>query len=401
MTDNWSERERHTNHLVRSMAAWLIDQKNITPDQLLGLIRLTWITAGHVNKDAYVESVKIPALGKIVGRTYSRMALAKVARDVAKQTGDANVEKLVLKETGFTNIYNAYRNSSSGWVRANFQQIMPLVKSAYRMTSDGQGRSLTRDIERLPGIGKPSLSTSAMHPASLLTPLMFSLDRRIRFPIINGRDHVRHILVKRGVDGGTLVQKYDAMVGIYGKGGIRDAADLDQVSDELEDFLNGVDGQPKSMMLQKKKQNGKRLPLKDESDLKIVQKERSVSRKKLHNKMTNRLRGLWTRYTLTEGAGTSAQYDVIVKRYNSSGQDLIVEVKSSSETANLRMAVGQLFSYWYRLNEKREFDLCVLLPERPTQSDAEWLAWLEIGLIWFSAAGDRLETNCDWLAHLT
>jgi hypothetical protein len=399
MADNWSERERQTNRLVRSIAAWLIAQKNITADQLFGLIRLTWITAGHINKDAYVESVKIPALGKIMGRAYSKMPLAKVARDVAEQIGVDGVEALVLRETGFTNIYNPYRNSSARWVRDNFQQIFPLVKLAHRMTSDAQGRSLAGKIEKLPAIEKPDQTTSAMHPASLLTPLMFSLDKRIRFPIINARKHVRNILIRRGADRGTLPQKYDAMIGLYGKGGIEDAADLDQVSDELEDFLSGSEGQPKRRLLQKKKEDGKRLPLKDESDLEIVQKERTAARRKLHNKMTNRLRELWADYTLTEGAGTSAQYDVMIKHYNDSGQDLIVEVKSSSETANLRMAVGQLFSYSYSLNKKREFDLCVLLPEKPTPHDSQWLEWLEIGLIWFS--GDKLETNCDWLAHLT
>lgn len=399
MADNWSERERQTNRLVRSIAAWLIAQKNINPDQLFALIQLTWITAGHVNKDAYVRSVKIPALGKIFGRAYSKAPLTKVAQDVAEQVGVANVEELVLQETGFTNIYNAYRNSSGGWVSANLQQILPLVKVAHSMTSDAQGRSLAEKIERLPAISKPDQATSALHPASLLTPLMFSLDRRIRFPIINGREHVRHILARRGVDKGTLAQKYDAMVSLYGKGGIHDAADLDQVSDELEEFLSSGDDQPKRKLLQKKREGGKSLPLKDESDLEVVQKERTAARRKLHNKMTNRLRELWADYTLTEGAGTSAQYDVMVKQYNDSGQDLIVEVKSSSETANLRMAVGQLFSYSYRLNKKREFDLCVLIPEKPTPHDSQWLEWLEIGLIWFS--GNKLETNCDWLAHLT
>ena len=130
----------------------------------------------------------------------------------------------------------------------------------------------------------------------------------------------------------------------------------------------------------------------------VIHKERTAARKKLHNTMTNRMCDLWTGYTLTEGAGTSAQYDVMVKDYNGNGCDLIVEVKSSTETPNLRMAVGQLYSYWYRLNHKREFDLCVLLPAKPSQDDANWLEWLEIGLIWFSDG--ELRTDCDWLAHL-
>lgn len=398
MAENWSERERRTNHLIRSIAGRLFTNKSVSPDQLLGLIRLTWITVSPVNKDTYIKSVKLPALGKIFDQNYSKMSLAEVARDVAERIETPGVERLVLSHTGFTNIYNAYRNSSADWLRSNFPKILPLSKKAYRLTTDAQGRSLAEAIDRLPPIAKPDQTSSAMHPASLLTPLLFALDGRVRFPIINGREHVQNILTKKGVDRGSLAQKYNAMISLYGKGEIRDAADLDQISDELENFLGHDEKPPKKKLLRGKRLSGKHLPLKDESDLKVVQKERAMARKKLHNHMTNRLRELWADYTLTEGAGTAAQYDVLVKNYNGEDQDLLVEVKSSTESANLRMAVGQLFSYSYRLNKKREYDLCVLLPGRPTQDEANWLKWLDIGLMWFS--GNELDTDCDWLSHL-
>jgi hypothetical protein len=62
------------------------------------------------------------------------------------------------------------------------------------------------------------------------------------------------------------------------------------------------------------------------------------------------------------------------------------------------MAVGQLFSYSYRLDKKMGFDLCVLVPEKPLASDAMWLEELEIGLMWFS--GPKLKTDCYWLTNL-
>jgi hypothetical protein len=309
MADNWSERERQTNRLVRAVAAWLLAQKRISPDQVFGLVKLTWITASHVNEGTYVKRVKIPALGQVFGRDYSKNSLAEVAKDVAKQIGHARVEVLVLHETGFTNIYNAYRNSSSDWIRAHFRRVLPLIKSAYHLGSDAQGRSLAERIDNLPQISKPDQTLGAMPPANLLTPLMFALDGRIRFPILNGRKHVHQILVKRGASTGTLAQKFDAMVGLYGHAGIRDAADLDQVSDELEHFISNASRSPKRSLLQEKRLKGKRLSLKDEHDLQVVQEERTAARKKLHNKMTNRLRDLWARYTLTEGAGSSVQYE--------------------------------------------------------------------------------------------
>jgi hypothetical protein len=399
MAENWSERERQTNRLVRSIAAWLFRQSEIRPEQLSGLAKLTWITDSRVNKDTYINSVKIPALGLIFDRDYSQQSLAQIANDVARLTGNARVRSLILNETGFTNIYNAYRNSSADWIRNNFKKILSLMKAAYDLNSDVDGRLLAEQIDALPPIGKPDQSSSAMHPANLLTPIAFALDKRIRFPILNGRKHVRHLLVKRGVINGTLPQKFDAMVSLYGKAGIRDAADLDQVSDELEHFLVDGSAPAKRKLLHKKKVGGKHLPLKDENDLEVVQQERTAARKKLHNKMTNRLRDLWKNYTLTEGAGTSAQYDVMVKNYDDKGHDLIMEVKSSSEIANLRMAVGQLYSYSYRMDENMGFHLCVLLPNKPSASDSKWLDCLDVGLMWFS--GDKLKTDCDWLAHLT
>jgi hypothetical protein len=256
VAENWSERERDTNRLVRAVAAWLFAQKRIRPDQLFGLVKLTWITASYVNEGTYIESVKIPALGEIFRRNYSKKSLTQVAGDVLNQIGTVRVEALVLRETGFTNIYNAYRNSSANWMRAHFQTVLPLMRAAYGLASDAQGRSLVECIDKLPHIKKPDQTSGTLHPANLLTPAMFALDKRIRFPILNGREHVRQILAKQGVMKGTLAEKFDAMVSLYGKAGIRDAADLDQVRDDLEDLIGSGRKAPKRKLLQKKVERG-------------------------------------------------------------------------------------------------------------------------------------------------
>ena len=399
MSENWSDRERQTNHLVRAAATWLFAQKEITPDQLFGLFKLTWITTGRVNADTYIGSVKIPALSQIFGQDYSELTLEQVAIDVSARLGVVEAEALVLNNTGFTNIYNAFRNSSSLWVKENFYQLLSMTKAAYELESDNGGRLLAEKLDRLSFISKSGNKAIAMHPANLLTPVFFALDKRIRFPIINGREKIKKLLARRGVRGSGLAEKYDAMIEMYGSGGIRDAADLDQISDELEHFASVHGELATKRLLQRRQENGKLLPSKDESDLLIVQEERTEVRKQLHNEMTNRLMDLWKDYTLTEGDAANAQYDVMVENYNGKGRDLIVEVKSSAEIANLRMAVGQLFSYWFGLDPSEEFHLCVLLPAKPALHDVRWLEWLKIGVIWFSM--DNLETNCDWLVHLT
>lgn len=398
MADNWSERERQTNRLVRLIAAWLFAQKKIEPEQLIGLIRLTWITASHVNEGKYITSLKIPALGNVFGQDYAALSLSEVARDVSSRVGSPKARQLILCDTGFTNIYNAYRNSSDKWVRRHFKRVLPLVKAAYRLSSDAEARELANAIDRLPLIGKQDQQSSKMNPASVLTPIAFALDKRIRFPIVNGREHVKQILREQGVANGTLADQFDAMISLYGKAGIHDAADLDQSSDELEHFLTNRSTSSDSTLLKKKRETGKRLPLKDDSDLGVVQKERASARKRLHNNMTNKLRTLWKGYTLTEGKRSSAQYDVMIENYDTKGHDLIVEVKSSAETPNLRMAVGQLLSYSFRLRSQRKSRLCILVPGKPSVIDTQWLASLKVGLMWFS--GSKLKTKCGWLAHL-
>jgi hypothetical protein len=321
MAGNWSERERQTNRLVRAVAGWLFAQSKIRPEQLIGLVRLTWIRASHVKEGRYITSVKIPALGLVFGQDYSRQTLAEVAKDVSQRVGNAKLEALVLNDTGFTNIYNAYRNSSTLWLHKNFKKVLPLLRTAYHLRNEEQGRSLAEQIDSLPSIRKPDKSAGAMKPESFLTPVMFALDKRIRFPILNGRPHVRQILAKRGVSKGTLAEKFDAMVSIYGNAGVVDAADLDQETAKLKQFLKIS---PKVILLQMKSETGRLLPVKGEGDLQILQKERTQKRRSIHNKMTNRLKTLWTKYPATEGKKTSAPYDVMLKNYDGDGRDLSV-----------------------------------------------------------------------------
>jgi len=115
--------------------------------------------------------------------------------------------------------------------------------------------------------------------------------------------------------------------------------------------------------------------------------------------MTNKLLDILSGYTLSEGTSVEARYDVMVKNYDGQSKDLLIEVKSSAGPANIRMAVGQLYSYWFGVGTGTEIDVAILLPKKPSAAILEFLEWMGIGALWFSR--DSLKTNTKWLVSLT
>ena len=92
-------------------------------------------------------------------------------------------------------------------------------------------------------------------------------------------------------------------------------------------------------------------------------------------------------------------FDVLVKSYDGHGNDLLIEAKNSAESANVRMAVGQLYHYWFGLgNDVEETHIAVLVPDKPSDDVMRFLHKMEIGLFWFQSG--QLVTNDDWLVHL-
>lgn len=89
---------------------------------------------------------------------------------------------------------------------------------------------------------------------------------------------------------------------------------------------------------------------------------------------------------------------MLVKRFDGKN-DLLIEAKSSIEVSHIRMAIGQLFDYWYRLNGAAEAYLAVLTPERPDDTTLQILEWLGIGVLWLKA--DQLLTSTKWLRQFT
>ena len=334
-------------------------------------------------------------LGAIFRRDFSQLTLDHVATTVSELLEDPNAVETIKEHTGFTNFYNAYRKAAQIWIRENSRRLTPLFRRAFDLSADDDGRSLVGELEGLDGIPKPNSPEIIMRPEYLLTPAFFALDERLRFPLINGNDGVQNLLRVLGVSNSSLEAQYARMIDKYGQGGIKDAADLDQAGPDLHDFISKRGTPPTKGLLVKKPIDGSDLPLKDESDVLSVQSAQTISSKRLHNSLTNKLRTCLSSFVLYEGQNKDIMFDAMVKNYNGKDVDLLIEVKTSVEIAHVRMAVGQLYSYSYRLDAERQTHLAVLLPERPPSDVMEWLEWLDIGVLWFSQ--NELCTSNAWL----
>lgn len=160
---------------------------------------------------------------------------------------------------------------------------------------------------------------------------------------------------------------------------------------KVQDF----EGQPLAV---KPECEGVELSLKDEDDIAKLQFSIEIKQKRIHNSLTNKLKKILTNYTLLEGNKDNAMYDILVKNYDFSGNDLLIEVKSNSNIESIRLAIGQLFDYWYSLKGDLEPCLSVFVPNEPNDHVKKLLDWLNIGLLWLSE--DKLQTSSDQLKHL-
>lgn len=400
MSVDWANRQRNTNYMVRKISGYVFEQsKGVTPRQLYGLTKLSWITNSYDGENAnYIISTKIPAFEDIFNRDYKSSSLRQVSQDVALILNDSSVAKMIQGHTGFTNFYKAYRNSSLAWVETNFDTLLPMYKSAYVAKSDSDRKRLIQAIQRMPGIPKANHAEQLMKPEYFLTPAFFTLDKEIRFPLINGSKGVKNLLKELDVQGDDLLQQYTSMVALYDTGGIEDAADLDQVGGDLKYFVETKRQKAKKSLLKIKETNNKsELPLKDEEDIEVIRKAGAIEQRKIHNQLTNMIRTSLSNYTLLEGRDNSCMFDVLVQKYNQK-QDLMIEVKSSLEKPNIRMAVGQLFDYWYALKGDEEPHIAILLPEEPDNECTKFLEWMNIGLMWFK--NNQLYTSTEWLKQL-
>lgn len=404
MNEGWAPQQRDTNRLVSACADHLMQQDKITGDQLHALCRLTWTTTSN---SRYITSTKLPALADIFGPAVDVSSLDKASKDIAALLRTPRAR--ISANTGFSNFYNAYRNSSISWVKQHRTKIERLVREARQLRTDAQARDLAEVIQHMPGIPKANHDRSSMPAEALLTPLLFSLDPRIRFPVINGRKPIQQFLRARKLHKKSLAAQYDAMVGLIGQNGWKDAADVDSAMNEEADvrIFTGPDQVATvvkvSQPLQEKATSGKDLSVKDDADQAAIASGLSdVVKRRLHNRMTNRFKVLFgSSYRCKEGISKDAMYDVMVmdciKRKHGCNSDLLIEVKSSSEEPHVRMAIGQLYAYSYSLRLEAH-EAAVLLPVEPSQHVKGLLEHLGLGCLWYIDEGlTTIRTSTLWL----
>ena len=127
-----------------------------------------------------------------------------------------------------------------------------------------------------------------------------------------------------------------------------------------------------------------RLDIKDDQDLAFLSKARTVQMQRLHNAMTNGLlRIVGGRKLVYAGNRQEAMFDALIQDYEGQERDLLIEVKSSTNIADVRLAVGQLLDYRRFVNRPDATDLAVLLPEEPNAHVRELLKAYDILLLWF------------------
>lgn len=391
--NDWKNRQLRTSRLVRFCTEHLIKHK-ITASNVYGLCMLTWITNSYDSKNgSYIKSTKLPALSNIFEEDFLNYPYDKVGERISIITGKnlKELNELIYEGTGYTNFYKAYRLSSKDWISENFEEIISLIHNGYNIKNDKEAESIALAISLLPKIPKGNNSPGKMSSECLLTPLFFSLDKRLRFPLINGNDGVTKILKKLTVYNKDLVTQFNAIVNLIGKGDIQTAIDIDCLSGDLPDFVSLDGKEPKRKRLTKK--TDKELSLKDENDVLIINKTLTTSAKRLHNKLTNLIFDTLSKYELHEGNIDENKFDVLVKNINSDSEDLLIEVKSSSDISNVRMAVGQLMDYSRQLENYKNTYVAVFLPEKPDKHVIDFLDFCEIGIIWIEE--NEIYGNCE------
>ncbi len=130
MSISWAKRQRRTNKLVRILAQYVFERGDVKAIHLYGLSKLTWISKSNAPENtSYIFSVKIPALSDIFD--FKNMSLKDIENFIVEKSGKTELLGLITAHTGFTNIYNAYRNSALLWVEDNFDRLLPMYKKSF------------------------------------------------------------------------------------------------------------------------------------------------------------------------------------------------------------------------------------------------------------------------------
>lgn len=368
------KKELCTSTLVKACYRETCQNGRLTPEKLYALCQLTWSIINW-------QTTKLGALWTL-WRKKGEPPYVDQPRDLKSYGLPPSILKLATPDTGIVNFYRAYRNSSYKWIRKHFHSIAPLIHQAANLKDDDQARQLAEAVDELPRIPKPSGQSGKVSPSSLLTPLFGCLDPRLRFPLVNKNENVVKLHRKLGITKFSLSDQFDTLIRLIGQYGIRDALMLDVASKRL---AKKILPKAKDSFAALEKKPDRTLDQKDDADVSVIVRNRSRKAIRLHNSMTNRLTRLCKRAHLRIFEGAEPyRYDALVRNYDGSDKDLLIEVKNSSHRSQLRLAVGQLLDYRRGLRRRAVTDLAVLLPDKPSRDSLSFLTDVGVHVLWFA-----------------
>ena len=390
----WETKKRNTIALVRVSFEYLTDNNKLNAESIYGLCQLTWITrSGDYKGDGYVRAAKLPGLQRIFGEELKSVD-EEVLYSHFKSIGVTNPRKtarLVSKDTGFTNFRSTYRNSSRKWIGRNTPKLKSILVSAYQLKNDNDAEGAIRKLMSLPKVPSPE-GDHTTWAEYLVTPLMFALDSRVRFPIMNGNHGVNSQYRYLGVRNSSTLEQYKALMETMVDGGVADAIELDHLGDGLEEYLEGKDDFIFVKSVRKKPTNAntktKKLTSKDEEERNYHKSVLTVKSRNRHNEMTNNLLDMFGDKAM-EGGSKKCLFDVLIIGYFEKGKnkDLLIEVKSSNAIPDVRMAIGQLYDYHRVVSKDYKAGKAVLIDGKPTDYLKGLVEYAGVGLLWFSGNG--------------
>jgi hypothetical protein len=195
------------------------------------------------------------------------------------------------------------------------------------------------------------------------------------------------------------LKRFSALSALIGQAGITDAFFLDTAASYgklsvLKNRLKGI--QPGHKKIPSKRHGPgstnktSSLDWQDDRLRKYVNQTKLVQIRQIHRKMTNALKDLCeNRFRVDRGVYGPQQFDALVWGYESDGRHLLIEVKSSTNLLDARLAIGQLFDYRRSspISPMRAVtDLAVLFPRKPPKLVGHLLQDVGIKVLWFANA---------------
>lgn len=380
-------RERRTGQLVRACYAKYVKGRSPRAELLHALCRVTWITKYRGEVTDNTRSVIAPALSVLVGEELDATTPAELSALLKKLKVPDVIWKTASREVGFVNFYAAFRNSCLEWLKVNRLAVAEVAGSVFGAERDPEVHNAYAIVGRLPRL--PRKNAGNLPAFNLLTPVLACLDHRERAPIINSRAEVRRRLRRLNLANGALVEQFEGLKGLIGQGGIDGAFALDTASDE----------QFETAFLKKRTRSfanvaGKTKPLgeRNDRDAEYLRRTDAVKMRHRHNKMTNALVGICKDLGLDieEGWDHMCFFDARILNYIDTGRHLLIEVKTETSPAFLRLAVGQLLDYRRHLTDRAATDLAVLMPRRPSEDMGRFLGDVRVKVMWFVRGLKRL-----------